>query len=97
MNDFCQEKRCTQCKKKFIVLDNAHWVYKRTKGTGVKYFCSWSCIRKYDGNHETAIDRREKVIQAIMDGLTNREISALLDVKCERVEYWRKRVRNDSV
>lgn len=35
---------CNECGKEFPVLYLSQYVYKR----GAKYFCSWSCMRKFD-------------------------------------------------
>lgn len=39
---------CNKCGKEFPVLYLNQYVYKR----GAKYFCSWSCMRKFDKEKE---------------------------------------------
>jgi hypothetical protein len=49
-------KVCKTCGKEFNVLVEQDWVYKRshehTAGGYRDYFCSWSCLRKYDQERE---------------------------------------------
>lgn len=39
------DKKCRNCGKRFAVLHPTRWAYKRHKGLGYVYFCSWGCLR----------------------------------------------------
>lgn len=44
---------CPVCKKEFYVQDANSWVYKKhTKDGKRRYFCCYTCKRKYEGNYE---------------------------------------------
>ena len=49
-------KACPECGRKFFVNECDSWAYRRytsQKGLGgVKYFCKWSCLVKYDREYE---------------------------------------------
>lgn len=51
VSDSCfREKTCPQCGKKFWCYTDA-WVYvRRPWKKTTKYFCTWSCLCKYDTN-----------------------------------------------
>ena len=41
---------CPVCKKEFYVQDANSWVYKKnTKDGKRRYFCCYTCKRKYEG------------------------------------------------
>ena len=42
------------------------------------------------------IERREKIIQAIYDGLTNIEIFKLLGEEPGKVDYWRRKLEREN-
>ena len=86
-----REHKCPICGKVFIKKEG--WVFKRTIAKHEKDFCSWGCMRKFEVEKGTKIDRRERIIQAIKDGLSNREISSLLDEDQTKINYWRKRIK----
>lgn len=44
------DRKCPICGKIFGVLDADKWAYK--DGKPMKYFCSWTCLRKYQNAHE---------------------------------------------
>jgi len=44
-------KRCPICNKEFFVQWQTLWTYKRGK-PNPKYFCTYSCVRKYDKSKE---------------------------------------------
>lgn len=92
-----REKECACCGKTFIIQSVDDYVYKRFCAHGQKFFCSWTCFRKTEKGTESKADRREKIIQAIRDGLTNREIYALLGEDSAKVDYWRKKIREGKV
>ena len=87
MKDFAnQEKHCPVCGKEFIA--RAEWAYKE-KG---KFYCTWGCLQAERKGHGTPAERRERIIQAIHDGLTNAEIQKLLGEDSRKVDYWRKKL-----
>jgi DNA-binding NarL/FixJ family response regulator len=92
------EKNCDRCGKEFV-MPCGDWAYKRYKGKGVQYFCSWKCIRAYEREHDKPkkIDERERIIQALADGLSVKEVSTLLDVDTSKVSYWYKRMKKENV
>ena len=88
MNNFFseQEKKCGRCGKEFLAT--SEWVYKK----GCKYYCSWGCYRAGEKSKETPAERREKIIQAINDGLNVNEIATLLGVDKSMVVYWQNKL-----
>lgn len=40
-----QVKQCSQCGKNFSVWDASAYAYKKKARSGMKYFCSWGCLR----------------------------------------------------
>lgn len=56
MNMFVPDKyfkprQCSVCERMFIVPDPSAWAYKRKPGSTTLYFCSWTCLRKWDKEH----------------------------------------------
>ena len=44
-------RKCKECGKKFFANDD--YVYKHKRGPhDAKWFCSWSCMRKYEKEQE---------------------------------------------
>lgn len=43
--------KCYMCGKEFIVIVPGQWAYKRNDDRA-KYFCSWHCLRAYDGQKQ---------------------------------------------
>lgn len=46
-------RKCAMCGKEFFVPDFSSYAYKRGLN---KYFCKWSCLRKYDAEKENKKD-----------------------------------------
>ena len=93
------EKTCTNCGKEFVTTCG-DWAFKKYKGRGDQYYCSWKCIRAWEKEHEKParkIDEREKIIQALSDGLSVKEVSVLLNVDASKVSYWKKRMVKENV
>ena len=88
------EHNCARCGKPFIMHDG--WAYKSGTGTGARLFCSWSCIQAWRKERPSKIERREKIIQAIYDGLSNAEIFKLLGEEPGKVDYWRKKLEREN-
>ena len=91
MNDVSyQDRKCPQCGKIFFVRNADEWAYKR----GGRALCSWKCLRAYEAGEKTGkYQRREQIIQAIKDGLTNKEIELLVGAHPKAVWYWRDKLR----
>ena len=85
-----REKKCPVCKKEFIAHED--WVFRRKQGFKEKVFCSWGCMRKWERGRQKPIERREKIVKAIMDGLNDREIAFMLDEDTTSISYWRKKL-----
>ena len=94
MNDLGHERKCSLCKKRFILYPD--WVYKKGKHEHCYVFCSWKCLRAYEAGQGTAKETRDKIIQALKDGLTVREISILLGVDQSRVTYWKEKMKREE-
>ena len=85
------EKQCHRCGKLFIVHSAKDWVFKRNI-KGDKFFCSWSCLRKWEDGRGSKADRRERIIESLLAGMPVDEICKKLDVDTTNVLYWKKRV-----
>ena len=88
-------RKCAQCSKLFY-METGGWAYKKEYKKTLKHFCSWSCMRKWEKNHENPAEKREKICQAIMDGLSIREISELLDEDPRKVWHWKKKIEKEQ-
>lgn len=88
------ERICPVCKKEFI--GSQTWVYKKTSGNCEKVFCSWGCLRRYENGLPSRAERRDRIIQAINDGLNDAEIAMLLNESRGRVYYWRKKLEGKN-
>ena len=87
-----RERKCPVCGKVFILVDD-DWAYKR----GGKPLCSWSCLRAYEsGQKRNKLQKREQVIQAIKDGLSNKEIMLLVGAQAKTVWYWRDKLKREE-
>ena len=53
-------------------------------------------MRAFEKKSGTKAQRREKIIQAIRDGLTNAEIFTLLGEEPTKVDYWRKKLEKEN-
>lgn len=96
-NSFGVEKVCPVCEK--IFLYRPDYTYKKTNYGKQLMFCSWGCMRKWEKAHSIGSrqELREKICTALRDGLTVKEVSALLDIDYNRVLYWRKKLKNEGV
>jgi len=63
---------------------------------GNRYFCSWGCLRLWDAQRGTKGERREKMIQAIKDGLTVNEIAELLQIDKSTIVYWKNKLEKEE-
>jgi hypothetical protein len=53
-------------------------------------------MRENEKNRGSKVERREKIIQAIYDGLSNAEIFKLLGEEPGKVDYWRKKLEREN-
>ena len=84
-----KERSCPICGKMFISHDD--WAYKRYVKGRQQRFCSWHCLRASEKQDKSAAERRADIIQAIRDGLTNKEIVALTGEDLTKILYWRRK------
>ena len=89
-----RERLCPICGRTYILYED--WAYKKHKGTSEMLFCSWKCLRKYENEELTPFERRENIKQAIRDGLTNAEISKLFGEYSRKIDYWRKKLKEED-
>ena len=89
-----REIKCFNCGKPFI--SHEEWAYKKCVAHAERKFCSWKCLRETELKKSTKLDERDKIIRAIMDGLTNAEIAKVLCVDRARVVYWRKKITEEE-
>ena len=89
-----REIKCFNCGKPFI--SHEEWAYKKCFNHIDRKFCSWRCLREAEKKHGTRKEQKDRIIKAIMDGLTNTEIVRLLEVDNSRVVYWRKQIMQEE-
>ena len=56
-------KNCPTCGKQFFIPYLDDWAYRRYKKGAIHdriYICSWSCLRKWDAEHEDKRKCRKK-------------------------------------
>ena len=96
MNTRCsiKDRKCCICSKAFVMRDD--WVFKRTSGQRTKYFCSWTCMRKWDKSHRSMTERKEAVQIAISTGKSVDEIARELNEDKTMVAYWYRRMQRDA-
>ena len=51
LNSIFREYKCPICGRKFIICSAIDYVYKLRAKNVYKYFCSWTCYRKYQKEH----------------------------------------------
>ena len=92
---FGSEHECPVCGKIFL-RPNDQWAYVRYSGKRQLWMCSYRCFRKWKETHGNKIERRENIIRAIQDGLNNGEIARLLGESPAKVDYWRRKLREEQ-
>lgn len=86
------EKTCRRCGKTFIV--HGEWAYTNKDKNRKKWWCSWSCMRADEKEQGNKAERRERIQQAIRDGLTTNEIVTLLGEDKHNVVYWERKMKD---
>ena len=89
-----QTRKCARCGKEFIFHDE--WVYRSGPGDNARLFCSWSCLQAWRNGRGNKYERREKIVQALKDGLTMREVVALLGEEPGTVRYWKLKLEEEQ-
>ena len=84
-----KEKTCPICGKLFITHDE--WGYTRYSKGRKRFYCSWGCLRKSEKMEKSPIERRQDIIQAIRDGLNDKEIAKLTGEDMTKILYWRRK------
>lgn len=92
------ERRCSRCGKEFLIHDG-EWAYRGSEGKNAKIFCSWKCLRAWEKEKPTKIDRREKIINMIMDHpeMTYNQIAKELCEEPKTVWYWMQKLSKQGV
>ena len=80
------ERKCHICGRIFCLTPD--WVYKKGQGDGIKLFCSWGCLRKYEARKVGRGSRSEQIRKLYDEGLSIREISDRLSLDSRSVMYW---------
>lgn len=89
LNQTFKEQTCPICGKEF--LPHEDWGYKRYVKGRQQRFCSWHCLRASEKQDRSKAERRQDIIQAIRDGLNDKEIAALTGEDMTRIIYWRRK------
>ena len=91
-DDFLEQHRrnCPVCGKEFYA--SAEWVYRRGYDSkGLRWFCSWKCLRRDEKEHMSIADR---INQAIRDGMRDEDIKRELGVTQRQIDYRSERGNN---
>ena len=84
------EHDCQQCGKQFI--PTSMWVYKRTKGNVIKYFCSWHCLKEWDEAHVKKNCKpgkhKDEIIELLESGMSRAKVAEQLGVSVPMVAYY---------
>ena len=88
---------CAGCGKEFEITGQ-EWAYKNFVKGKMQYYCSWKCLRsKEEEKPKKQADIKERILQALEDGLSVREICTLLDVEPMVVVKWKKRIDRNNI
>ena len=91
-----REKVCPICKKIFI-CNSGEWAYRKGTRDHFKFFCSWGCLRKYEGGGKTKLQRRMAILDELEKGTPVPEIVKKLAEDPSLVNYWKKRLESDRL
>lgn len=76
-------RQCYQCGKLFFVPDYETYVFRRD----TKYFCSWGCMRKYDGNCKSREERNAEKLSHYEKVKRCYDCQANIEVDGQRICY----------
>ena len=71
--DWLEMKKCRSCGKKFAVLYPHLWRYKRARGSKTDYFCSWGCLRRYDGKGKDEMNDQMEIARELAEAMERGE------------------------
>lgn len=81
-----QTRVCRECQQEFSIRDKKQWAYKeRIKDHGIKWFCSYKCLREY---------KRGK-IRDVVSGRFNGEIWRNTNDSVEMVQTKESAIRKN--
>lgn len=62
---YIRRRTCPVCHKKYILYNAKEWAYKAWKKKGTSrnliYFCSWTCVRKYEKENPDKRCKKQKM------------------------------------
>lgn len=100
------ERRCPECGKKFCVPVTETWIFRERN----VLLCSWGCVRAREEKRKqkaiSAAAKRQKklspaqkeglVRRLVCRGLTNDEISQQTGISAQLVNYYRRKVEEET-
>ena len=91
-------KICAECGREISVLHPDQWAYKKPKGSGHIYWCSWSCLREAEKKGmlnmaKLTLDDKKHAVKIALDGGNPLEYIRMCGVK-NAAESWMK-IKND--
>ena len=91
-------KICAECGREISVLHPDQWAFKKTKGSGHIYWCSWSCLREAEKKGmlnmaKLTLDDKKHAVKIALDGGNPLEYIRMCGVK-NAAESWMK-IKND--
>ena len=87
-----RDRICENCGKQFMMMSQ-DWAYRGWRKKLPIYFCTWKCMRAYEQKHpKNLAAERERIIQALNDGLSVKEIRDMLCVDVEKVKYVKNKL-----
>ena len=91
-------KICAECGREISVLHPDKWAYKKPKGSGHIYWCSWGCLREAEKKGllnmaKLTLDDKKHAVKIALDGGNPLEYIRMCGVK-NAAESWMK-IKND--
>lgn len=82
--EFLETRRCGECGKDFAVLYPHLWRYRR----GRAYFCSWKCLRIFDGKEDEKNMKEAKKTRVFRDQIeTGRQLADAVERGEDPIEF----------
>lgn len=82
--EFLEARRCGECGKDFAVLYPHLWRYRR----GRAYFCSWKCLRIFDGKEDEKNMKEAKKTRVFRDQIeTGRQLADAVERGEDPIEF----------